>query len=343
MPAGVTVRAFRPGDAAAWDAYVRATPDSHFGQLRAWCGLLGGRLGCEERSLIAERSEGLAGVLPLFRRRGAGGHALFTPPGGLLADDADTAAALLAEAAAPVRAGRAPWLELRDQRRRWADLATVEENATLELALAPDEASQWKAFDAKLRNQIRKGEKAGFTVHWGRDQVDAFHRVMLENLRDLGTPLLEPGYYREVLARYGDAATVLVIRLHGEPAGAMFLIAHGGTLADPWASSRRRFLRDCPNQVLYWEALRHGIRRGMRRFDFGRSQWDSSTFRFKTQWGAQPVPLYYQYALAEGRRAPTVAGQKSGFSLAVRAWKKLPLPLAGWIGPRVRRLFPEAL
>jgi FemAB-related protein (PEP-CTERM system-associated) len=335
------IRPFAPGDAGAWDAYVGSASGSHFGQRRAWCGVLVTQLGCEERSLIAERGGRIAGVLPAFKRRGA--NPLFTPPGGLLAEDESIASALVARAGEPVRAGRVPWLELRDQRRRWPGLETVEENASLVLDLAADEEAQWKAFDAKLRNQIRKGQKAGFTVHWGADQIPAFHQVMLQNMRDLGTPLMGPDYFRDVLGRFGDDATVLVIRLNGEPAGAMFLIAHAGTLVDPWASSLRRFFNSCPNQVLYWEALRHAMRRGLARFDFGRSQWDSNTFRFKTQWGAKPVPLYYQYVLAEGKVAPTVENQKNTFALAVRAWQRLPLPLAGWLGPRVRRRFPEAL
>lgn len=338
---GTVIRAFAPADATAWDAFVRQTPSSHFAQLRAWCDLLRARFGCEEHSLVAEHDGRLTGLLPLLKRRGP--HPLFTPPGGLLAGDDSVAAALVAHAAAPVRDARAPRLELREQRRRWPDLETVEENATLVLELTQDEETQWKAFDAKLRNQIRKGQKAGFTVHWGADQLPAFHRVMLENMRDLGTPLMGPDYFRAVLDAYGDAATLLVIRKDGEPAGAMFLIEHAGTLMDPWASSLRRFFAHCPNQVLYWEALRHAIGRGLARFDFGRSQWDSNTFRFKTQWGARPVPLYDQYVLAPGEKAPTVADQKSGFALAVRAWQRLPLPLAGWLGPRVRRLFPEAL
>jgi hypothetical protein len=131
--------------------------------------------------------------------------------------------------------------------------------------------------------------------------------------------------------------------MRGEPAGGMFLVRHRDTLSDPWASSLRRYIDACPNQVLYWEAIRLALRSGLARFDFGRSQWNSGTFRFKAQWGARPAPLYYQYVLAPGRRAPSVVHQKEGFALAVKLWQRLPLGLAGWIGPRARRFFPEAL
>jgi serine/alanine adding enzyme len=339
----IGVRERGPADAVAWDVYVLRAPGSHFSQRSAWGEVLTGRLGCVERSLIAERDGRCCGVLPLFEKGGAGAAHRFTPPGGLLADDEDVARAILERAAAPVRDGAAASLELHDQRSRWPGLETIEENASMILTLETTEEAQWKAFDAKLRNQIRKGQKGGFTVHRGHDQVEAFRRVMLENMRDLGTPIYEDGYYREVLERFGQDATIIVIRKGGEPAGGIFLVRHGDTLIDPWASSLRRFFAYCPNQLLYWEAIRFAITQGLAHFDFGRSQWNSNTYRFKSQWGAAPVPLYDQYVLPPGQRAPTVADQKRAFSLAVRIWQHLPLSLAGWLGPRVRRRFPEAL
>jgi FemAB-related protein (PEP-CTERM system-associated) len=261
----------------------------------------------------------------------------------LLADNAEVAAALLEPAREAVRQERHEWLELRDQRHRWDGLETVEENVTMELELPDSHEALWKAFDAKLRNQVRKGEKSSFRVLWGHEHVEPFHRVMLENMRDLGTPMLGVDYYRAVLAAFGERANVLVLMDGDVPVGGMFVIEHGDTVADPWASSPRRFLARCPNQVLYWEAVKRGIARGFRRFDFGRSQWNSGTFRFKEQWLAKPVPLFYQYVLGTVRKAPTLEDQEHSFALAVKLWQRLPVPVAGVLGRHVRRLFPEAL
>ena len=60
-------------------------------------------------------------------------------------------------------------------------------------------------------------------------------------------------------------------------------------------------------------------------------------------WGARPVPLYYQYALGRARAAPSLEAQKQTLGLAVRIWRRLPLPVAEALGGRVRRMFPEAL
>jgi len=123
----------------------------------------------------------------------------------------------------------------------------------------------------------------------------------------------------------------------------MFAVRHRDSVADPWASSLRRHFDACPNNLLYWDAIRFAIAGGARHFDFGRSQPGSGTFHFKEQYGARPRALAYQYALGRAARVPTLADQKSSLDLAVRAWRRLPLPLARMIGPRARRLFPEAL
>ena len=338
------VRPFREADRAAWDDYVRRASGSHFGQLVAWRDVTERGYGCRAHYWLAESAGRVTGVLPLLEKNGPiGGRCLFSPPGGLLADNEETAAALLAPARARLRERRLEWLELRDQRRRWDGLVTIAEHVTMELDLPERPEALWQAFDAKLRNQIRKGEKAGFHTRWGAGLAHDFYRVLLENMRDLGTPILGEDYYARALAQLGADAEVLVIDLNGEPAGAMFVVNHAGGVADPWASSLRRFFAHCPNQVLYWEAIRRAIARGARRFDFGRSQPDSGTYRFKEQWLAHPVPLYYQYVLGTAQRAPTLEDQKHQFDLAVRLWKRLPLPAASLLGRGAKRMFPEAL
>lgn len=342
MSATLRVRPYTSADAPAWDAYVRASDASHFGQTSAWKTLTEQAYGVPALYWLAEEAGRVRGVLPLFRKAGSAPQ-LFSAPGGMLADDESVAAALLAPARDQVAREKLAWLELRDQRRAWPGLETNDEHVTMVLELAADPDSQWKAFDAKLRNQVRKGEKAGFERRWGHDQAGTFHRVLLENMRDLGTPIRGERYYRTALELLGDAADVLVIAHGGDPAGAMFTVSHRDTCTDPWASSLRRHFARCPNQVLYWEALQRAIARGTRRFDFGRSQWNSGTFLFKQQWGAQPVQLHYQYVLGTAGSMPTLAAQKGSMDLAVKVWKRLPLPLAALLGEPAKKLFPEVL
>jgi FemAB-related protein (PEP-CTERM system-associated) len=335
------IRPYRDDDASRWDDYVASRPQSHFGQRSAWKTLTEQSFPVRSHYTLAESEGVIRGVLPLFEKRG---DSLFSAPGGLLADDAATAAALLEGPRERVRREGLRWLELRDQREAWPGLETSTEHVTLELALESSAEAQWSAFDAKLRNQVRKGEKSAFALRTGAGQLRDFHRVLLENLRDLGTPVRGTGYFRRALEALGADADLLVLDLDGRPVSAMFTVCHGARMTDPWASSLRRVLARCPNHVLYWAAIRRAIERGLGRFDFGRSQRTSGTYSFKTQWGAEPVQLYYQYALGPRTAAmPTLAAQKGAFALGVKAWQRLPLPLAAALGEHVRRRFPEVL
>ena len=321
-----------------------ATEGSHAAQLAAWLALTETTYGVVRDAWIAEEAGLVRGVLPLFTKRRFGRPpVLFSPPGGLLAADPDAAGALLAAAGDAVARHAAAYLELRDQRVRWPDLATSTEHCTHELALAGEPDTQWRAFDPKLRNQIRKAQRAGFTVHWGAEQLGAFCRVMLENMRDLGTPMRTEPYFRRALDALGERAAVLVIARDREPVGAMFLAFHRGAAIDLWASSLRRHFVHCPNQMLYWAAIQEAIRRGARVFDFGRSQWNTGTYHFKEQWGAHAVPLFYQYLLGQAAALPSFAGQQQRLGIAARVWKRLPLSVVRVLGEPIRRRFPELL
>lgn len=320
------------------------TDGSHPAQLNAWMSLTERSYGVRPHAWLAEDDGRVRGILPLFEKRRLGrSPVLFSAPGGLLAADAQAARALLEVAAAETRSGRVEYVELRDQLVRWPDLATSTEHYTHVLALAADAEAQWRAFDPKLRNQIRKAQRAGFAVRWGAEHVSAFCRVMLENMRDLGTPMRAERWFRSALEALGERAALLVIASGAEPVGAMFLVLHRGLAMDLWASSLRRHFAHCPNQLLYWEAIQEAIRRGLHAFDFGRSQWNTGTYRFKEQWGARAVPLYYQYLFRGREEVPSFAAQQQRMAISVRLWKRLPLPLARLLGDPVRRRFPELL
>ena len=340
----LAVRTRADPDRQAWDRFVLDTEGSHPAQLSAWLALTERTYGVRPRAWLAEDGGSIRGILPLFEKRRLGrSPVLVSAPGGLLAADAATARALLDMAREPVTGQRVEYVELRDQRVCWPDLATSTEHCAHVLPLSGDRDTQWRSFDPKLRNQIRKAQRAGFTVHWGTQHVGAFCRVMLENMRDLGTPMRAERWFRSALDALGERAALLVIALRDEPVGAMFLAVHRGCAMDLWASSLRRHFEHCPNQLLYWEAIQEAIRRGLHAFDFGRSQWGTGTYRFKEQWGARAVPLYYQYLFRRPAEVPSFAAQQQRMGIAVRLWKRLPLPVARVLGEPIRRRFPELL
>jgi lipid II:glycine glycyltransferase (peptidoglycan interpeptide bridge formation enzyme) len=124
------------------------------------------------------------------------------------------------------------------------------------------------------------------------------------------------------------------VRSDGLPIGAAILLLHRGVISIPWVSSLRRSFDRCPNQILYWEAIRWGIEHGYRTLDFGRSSRDSGTFEAKRQWGSEPVQLHWHFY---PETAPPPVTEAARFGTAAKMWRHLPLGLANAVGPRLRR------
>ena len=87
------------------------------------------------------------------------------------------------------------------------------------------------------------------------------------------------------------------------------------------------------NMLLYWNVLEYACAHGYEVFDFGRSTLDSGTFKFKSQWGAQPQQLYWHYWMQGWRRAAVINPSNPKYRLAVAAWQRLPLAVANRLGP----------
>src|SRR5262249_4388546 len=146
----------------------------------------------------------------------------------------------------------------------------------------------WDGFPAKVRNQVRKGQKQELEVAWGRRELlPEFYAVFSENMRDLGTPVYPLRLFAQVLRSFPDRAELCVLRRHGAPVAAALLLHGDGVSEVPSASSLKEFNHTSANMLMYWHLLERAVLRGQSFFDFGRSTPGSGTYRFKEQWGAQ--------------------------------------------------------
>jgi hypothetical protein len=91
---------------------------------------------------------------------------------------------------------------------------------------------------------------------------------------------------------------------------------------------------------MYWSLLSYGAEQGYKIFDFGRSKKGSGPYDFKRHWGFDPTPLPYQYHLVQQREMPNLSPNNPKFSLAIELWKKMPLSMTQWLGPKIIRYFP---
>ncbi len=332
-------------NAAEWDANIATHRDATAYHQWGWRLVFRDAFGHDSHYLVARRGGRVTGGLPLvqFRSRIFGAFAVSLPfvnYGGLVADDEVTARALVAEAVQWARARGLSHVELRHLSEKAAPWPARRHKVAMWLPLERGEAAQWAALDRKVRNQVRKAEKAALTMEvGGSDRLDDFYRVFSRNMRDLGTPVYSPRFFASVLRAFPATARVFVVRLGVVPIAASITIRWRDTIEVPWASSLRDHSDKSPNMLLYWTMLRQAIAEGATRFDFGRSTPDEGTYHFKRQWGALPQPLVWEYAGLEGE-VPDHGPKNPKFRLAIALWQRLPVPVANRIGPVVVRNIP---
>jgi FemAB-related protein (PEP-CTERM system-associated) len=337
-------------DRAAWDSFVHARPDACGYHEWAWRSVFERAFGHERLYLIARRGPAgpagpaaPVGILPLVEIRSwLFGRTMTSLPfvnfGGVLAESDSVARALVDQAAQLARSRGCRHVELRHVDRRFADFPCKQHKVTMRLPLT---AGMWDRIDRKARNQVRKAEKSDLTVvRGGVELLPEFYRVFARNMRDLGTPVYAQKFFAAVLTTFPDRTNLIVVRLEDSPVAAGLTYRTGRTIEIPWASSIRDFNTLCPNHLLYWHAIETAVADGCEVFDFGRSTPGEGTFKFKEQWGAEPVPLHWEYWLASGDGLPDQSPKNPRFQLAIEGWKRLPLWLANAVGPRVVRSIP---
>ncbi len=329
-----------------WTAYLEAHAETTAYHQWGWETVFRRAFRHRTDRLVARRSGRIVGVLPVVTMKSwLFGRFMVSLPwvnyGGVLASTVGAGRALVEEAGRLAAARGLRHVELRHRTPQFPHLPSRQHKVAMTLALESAEGEMWTALDRKVRNQVRKAEKSGLTVESGGAELVAdFYKVFARNMRDLGTPVYTRRLFDEALAVFPHQARVFVVRLGAEPVAASVTIRHRDRMEVPWASSLREHNALAPNTLLYWTMIRHAIASGCRVFDFGRSSPGAGTYRFKEQWGAQPEPLAWEYVLSPGAPLPDQGPTNPKFSLAIEAWKHLPLWLANRLGPSIVRAIP---
>lgn len=297
--------------------------------------------------ILAERDDSIVGVLPLVLMTSPffGRHLVSLPYvnwAGVIAEDDQVAVGLIDEAIRMADEYKVRFLELRqEQPVEHPELTPPQSNKVqMRVELTDDEQDAWKMIRSSVRSQVRKGNKQGFRIEFGGEELlESFYQVFSTNMRDLGTPVFGKQLFREILTQLPDEAELCVTFLDDLPI-ACCLVWHTGAITEvPSASALHSHRSTAVNTWMYWQVMRRAIERRMKVFDFGRSTLDSPTFDFKRKWGAEPQQAAWQYYVRRGN--PTDMRPDGGrFGLAIHAWQRLPVWFTRLIGPTIVRGIP---
>jgi hypothetical protein len=205
------------------------------------------------------------------------------------------------------------------------------------LDLREGEKAVWKnKVKSKTRNQVRKAEKLTYEVKFGKlDLLDDFYSVISEAWRDLGTPTHSKSFYKNIIENLnsnGYGSCFMILYVQSKPASVACLIFDEYSIHHPYAATLKEYNKYSLNNALYWQIIKFAISKEVHFFDMGRSKKGQGTELFKLSWGAEPIQLYYYYL---NKKSHTNDEDGKFVQFAIRMWKKLPLTISNFLGPKL--------
>lgn len=336
------IRVLTPAVRSRWDAFVEQHPDGTFFHKSGWQPVLEQSFGHATRYLYMDHGGVVTGVLPLVHVKSwLFGSAListaFCVYGGPLANDADTATALRAAAVAEMEQLRADRVEFRfrqDSGAEWLQVAN--RYATFRKPIDSDADKNLLAIPRKQRAVIRKTIDGGLVAECDAT-VDRLHRVYGESVRNLGSPVFPKHYFQALMAEFGDQAEILTVLDRGSPVASVLSFFFRDEVLPYYGGGTTSARSSGANDFMYWQVMRRAGERGCHLFDFGRSKMGTGAYAFKKNWGFTPEPLIYEFKLRNGNLLPDTSSMNPKLQRFVEAWKRLPLSVTNFVGPRLIR------
>lgn len=340
----IAVLPLQPHEHARWDAFVDTCPEATFFHRAGWQTIMEQGFKHDSYFLYAEQDGRIAGVLPLAHLRSrVFGSALVSLPfcvyGGIAGGSAAVRQALDSAALALARRLGVGHLEY-----RWREVQEKLDDswrqkplyATFRRPLLPDAEQNLLAIPRKQRAVVRKAMAAG--LHSAIDyDISRFYPIYAASVHRLGTPVFARRHFSLLRTVFGDACDILTV-YHGQQAQASVLLFYFRDEVLPYYGGGSVLARSTgANDFMYWETMRRACARGYRLFDFGRSKLGTGAYDFKKNWGFAPQPLPYAYKLVRAKALPEVNPLNPKYALFIRAWRRLPLPLANLLGPHIVR------
>jgi serine/alanine adding enzyme len=343
-----TIRLYTESDRDNWDKYVMKSNSSNCYHLTGWKNVIEKSFGHKTYYLLSEDENlQINGILPLVHLKNIlFGNFMVSLPyfnyGGVCADNDEVSTQLLDEAAIIASTQKIDHIEFRHVSKAASDLPVKTSKVSMKLTLPQTKEELWTSFPSKLRSQAQRPIREQMYAKVGRlDELDNFYDIFSQNMRDLGTPVYSKSFFRNILHEFPTTTWIsTVYTKEDQPVASGFLVAFKETMEIPWASSLRAFNKLSPNMLLYWSVLEFACNQEFKMFDFGRSTPHEGTYKFKAQWGAKPIQLYWHYWMKNGGPLPEINPHNPKYEMAIKVWRRFPIGLTRLIGPHIVKNLP---
>ena len=352
--AEVHIKAYCDDDRDIWDRFVLDNMNSSFFHLSDWKDIVEQSFGHKAHYIMAFQEGKLSGILPLSEVKSRlFGNALVSVPfgvyGGICSLNLKTELALLNSAAILGKLMGVDYVELRNENvpsfmgnssTVLPEWKTKDLYVTFKKELLSDVEDNFQAIPRKQRRMIRQGIKAGLISKIGhQEHLKDFYDIYARSVRDLGTPVFPFKYFVNLMDTFPQTFILSVWKGNKMVAGVMTFIFKD-RLMPYYGGALKNYYQYAVNDFMYWELMKYGCDNKFRVFDFGRSKKGTGAYEFKRHWGFEPKALPYSYRLINRKQMPNVSPANPKYSAVINIWKKMPLFLANWIGPKLVRSIP---
>lgn len=189
---------------------------------------------------------------------------------------------------------------------------------------------------SRCRNKIRNAtKKFHYTLKSGRDQIEDFYTILSQTYHRHGTPILPKALFYNLQDEFADKLIFFVAYdENSRPAAAMSVFIDDKLAWYAWGGVEESYSQKLAGYYIYFEVLKTVTQRfDIEVFDFGRSPYEGTTYRFKSQFGAKPVKIELI--------RPESADVYSKYALAAKIWQRLPRNIVEMIGPKLTKYLAD--
>ena len=325
-----------------WDEFVMTCTEATFFHRSGWQKIIKKIFHHETYFLYVEVEGRIQGVIPLAHVKSfIFGNSLVGLPfavyGGLAVMTKDAANALEREAEKIAKKLGVDHLECRNVKPRHEDWPAQDLYVTFRKEIHQDDESNMQAIPRKQRAMVRKGMANGLVCEFDQG-VDRFFAMYADNVHRHGTPPMGIQYFEALRQEFGSDCEVLTITsAEGKPLSSVLSFYFRDEVLPYYAGDAESARSLAANDFKYWSLMRRARGLGVKIFDFGRSKKGTGSFAFKKNWGFEPAPLHYEYALYKREKIPQNNPANAKFQFFIKAWRRMPLGMANWLGPFVVR------
>lgn len=328
---------------AAWEQFVTHCPEATFFHKAGWRRVIEKSFGQRAYFVFAESDGEIHGVLPLVHVKsmlfGSGLiSTAFTVGGGTAATNEPARHALDQYAQRLCKEVGAQYIEYRGITHApdgWAKRDDLYYAFSWDIAANEDD--NLKQIPRKQRAVVRKAIAADLDCVMETNE-DNFFGLFSASVHRLGTPVQSKKYFANLLQEFGpDCCDILTITASGEPMSSVLSFYFRDAVLPYFTGGSLAARQHGANDLMYWRLMRRAHERGYTIFDFGRSKIGTGPYNFKKNWGFTPAPITHAYYLPDGGEPPNTNPSNPKYDLMIKAWQRMPLPLANMIGPHIIR------